>query len=403
MSTRSGDVAISKTQRWLDLIAFLVRRHFPVPVDEVMEGVPAYREKLRSGSEQDLAALHRMFERDKDELRAAGIPIETREFPAEGGESSFGYQLSAKDFYLPYLRLVAAGEEGGEAPVSAARAPSGVSGLSRPLDLDLDDARAALDALHRIAALPSSPLAREARSALSKLTFDLEPAKLAEPPVVYAEGRGAEGVRASLEVLMDALRRRARVRFRYHGIARGEPTQRDVAPYGLLYQHGSWYLIGPDAARDGDLRIFKVARMDPPAMAKGSPGNEYQIDPGFDVRAYARREPWELGDAEPRSADVAFTFPVSLWADRNHKGELVEEAPGGTAVRRFAVRQPDAFLRWLQSFAGDAVVVAPPELRAAQVALARTTLERYARQPEQPPAAPGSPDPDARPGDAHGS
>jgi len=31
---------ISKVQRWLDLIAYLVGRHFPVPVEELMEGLP---------------------------------------------------------------------------------------------------------------------------------------------------------------------------------------------------------------------------------------------------------------------------------------------------------------------------------------------------------------------------
>ena len=43
------DVRISKTQRWLDLIAFLVQRRVPVAVDEIMEGVPSYAEKWRTG------------------------------------------------------------------------------------------------------------------------------------------------------------------------------------------------------------------------------------------------------------------------------------------------------------------------------------------------------------------
>ncbi|MGB5303850.1 MAG: hypothetical protein WBP17_11920, partial [Gemmatimonadota bacterium] len=68
---------ISKTQRWLDLIAFLVGRKVPVEVDQVMEAVPAYAEKYSEADETARQTVRRMFERDKDELKKLGIPIET--------------------------------------------------------------------------------------------------------------------------------------------------------------------------------------------------------------------------------------------------------------------------------------------------------------------------------------
>lgn len=45
----------------------------------------------------------RKFERDKDELRAFGVPIETL-IDADGNLSQ--YRLSSKAFYLPFLHLV---------------------------------------------------------------------------------------------------------------------------------------------------------------------------------------------------------------------------------------------------------------------------------------------------------
>ncbi|HSH46426.1 MAG TPA: hypothetical protein VK966_11335, partial [Longimicrobiales bacterium] len=101
---------ISKTQRWLDLIAFLVKRRFPVAVEDLMEGVPAYAEKWRTEDDTKRASVRRMFERDKDELRRAGIPLETVPYTIDyGAEEVLGYQLATKDFYLPYLRLVGEG------------------------------------------------------------------------------------------------------------------------------------------------------------------------------------------------------------------------------------------------------------------------------------------------------
>jgi proteasome accessory factor B len=366
-------MTITKTQRWLDLIAFLVGHRFPVQVDQVMEAVPAYRQKWGTGRERDRAAVRRMFERDKDELRAAGIPIETVQYTIEHGlEEAVGYRLAGSDFYLPYLRIVRRGAGRGAGPGR----PPAVSSPSASLELAEEDAATAVDALRRVAALPDSPFAGDARSALNKLGFDLDLSALAPDPVVFAGGAAGVGGRETLRLLAAALRRRKRVRFRYHGIHRGQATDRDVAPYGLLYQHGYWYLIGHDAGRQA-LRVFRVGRMEALSMDEEAPDHEYVTDPAFDLADYARRQPWELGDEEPVACDVRFDFPLALWAERDRRGEAVEELAGGAVVRRFAVRQPAPFLRWLQSFAGDATVVAPPALRAAQVALARETAALY--------------------------
>jgi hypothetical protein len=91
-----------------------------------------------------------------------------------------------------------------------------------------------------------------------------QPRPLREPPTTG-------GVRETLRLLTDALRRRKRVRFRYHGIHRGQPTDRDVAPYGLLYNHGHWYLIGHDATRDA-IRVFRLGRMEAPVVDDSGPG-----------------------------------------------------------------------------------------------------------------------------------
>ncbi|MFP3949227.1 MAG: hypothetical protein ACLFWG_10910, partial [Longimicrobiales bacterium] len=76
---------ISKVQRWLDLVSFLVGRRFPVDVDEVMRNVPAYAERWVEGSEKDRASVRRMFERDKDELRELGVPLESVEYSINYG------------------------------------------------------------------------------------------------------------------------------------------------------------------------------------------------------------------------------------------------------------------------------------------------------------------------------
>ena len=353
----------SKFQRWLDLIAFLVSRRYPVPVDDIMENVPAYAAKWVDGDARARDSVRRTFERDKDELRRLGIPIRTEQYWMNYGLDQIeGYRLGRRDFYLPYLRLITAGE----LEASSRGEPK--------VELEAADAAVALEALRRAAELPSFPLAAEARSAFRKLAFDLDPDAFGEAPVLFVDRPGADELAARVRVLSEALLARKRVRFRYHGIYRGTATDRDVAPYGLLFQRGHWYLIGHDATRE-DVRVFRVGRMeDVVANTKKPNTRDYEIPEDFRLDDYARREAWELGDeTEAIRAEVLFHFPASLIAERNGYGELVEEREDGSAVRAFEVVQVDPFVRWILGQEGEAEVLAPNEL-AEQVRGTASTI-----------------------------
>src|SRR5688572_23776158 len=95
-SSRMSRARRPKSQRWMDLIAALLRRRYRVTFEELIREVPAYAHAPTP------SAMERMFERDKDELRELGIPIET--VPEHEGEPA-AYLLGRKDFYLPYLAM----------------------------------------------------------------------------------------------------------------------------------------------------------------------------------------------------------------------------------------------------------------------------------------------------------
>lgn len=366
---------ITKTQRWLDLIAYLVGRHLPVSVEELMERIPAYAEKW--GTEEATArdTARRTFERDKDELKALGIPLETVKYTINYGlEEAEGYRIAKRDFYLPYLRLAAEATE--------VRSRPGAGGRPKEVELPRDAAATALDALRHVADLPAFPYAREARSALRKLAFDLGPAAGGPAPVLFVDRPGAAQLVEALRALSEALLARKRVRFVYHGIRRGAATERDVAPYGLMFQRGNWYLVGHDAGRDA-VRVFRVGRMEAPEPNRKAPKSpDYAVPAGFRLADYLDREAWELGEenGEALRARVLFDFPASLWAARNGMGELIEELGDGSAVREFDVAQVNPFLRWLLGLRGEARLLEPPELSAELEALAREVVALYGRE-----------------------
>lgn len=348
---------ISKTQRWLDLISFLVGRHVPVGVNQVMEGVPSYAARYRDGSATDRESVRRMFERDKAELKEMGVPIETVPYTIHHGtEQLEGYRIRDRDFYLPYLRVLGEGGDGGS---HGARRPDAGS-----IELDPEEADLARDALLHSAGLPHFPLADEARSALRKLSLDLP--GVGEPAVRYASPPEGVALGERVRRLNAALLARRRVRFRYHGLYRGEATERDVASYALLFR-SDWYLVGHDTLRD-DIRVFRISRME--ALEEGSE-DDYRIPADFDSSGYLRGSPWEMGEeAAPLPVDVRFEFPRSLWVERNGFGTEVERLPGGAVVRRFEVSQVEPFLRWLLPLEDEARIESPDELRDQLSALA---------------------------------
>jgi proteasome accessory factor B len=378
MEIEDGNVSNepTKLQRWLDLIAFLVGRHLPVGYEQLMTGVPAYARDYDPDDRRKREALRRKFERDKKELRELGIPIRTVKYRVDYGPDDVeGYEIDRRDFYLPYLRLVS----GGKKPE--------VQGFSRhreaTVELHADDAPLALEAVRRVAEIPAFPLRREARSAFRKLAFDLDPdAFRTGSPVLFLDPPGTAELTGRLRALSDALLVRKRVRFRYRGMYREEVTERDVAPYGLLFQQGSWYLVGHDALRDG-IRVFRVGRMEDVVASTKKPGTpDYEIPDDFTLDAYADREAWELGDPEeaPLAVRVRFAFPLSLWVERNDRGQLVARGADGSQEREFVLHQVDPFLRWLLGLEGEAEILDPPELQQQLRALAGAVAQAHGRR-----------------------
>jgi predicted DNA-binding transcriptional regulator YafY len=103
--------------------------------------------------------------------------------------------------------------------------------------------------------------------------------------------------------------------------------------------------------------------------------SDYEIPDDFDLREHARsRRAWELGDASAQEAVVEFVRDTGATRAAMALGEPVE---GAERRRRFQVRRPDVFCRWILTFGGDARIVSPSSLSGESASLARETLRAY--------------------------
>jgi proteasome accessory factor B len=357
-------MASRKIERWIDLLAALLRRRFPISLEELSREVPGYFYNPNK------TALRRTFERDKDELRTFGIPIETVTGP-EG--DAVGYRLLPQNFYLPYLTLRSA--TGSTRPKKVDQ--YGYKALA-DLTFDPDELSAVADAAARVRQLGDPLLAEQAESALRKLAVDLpiDAAMSSQPELLPPRARPSPDLLASLG---HALEKHKQVTFSYHGMTDDTKTTRTVEPFGLFYLNQHWYLA---ARTPGEIAVknYRVSRIaDLSVNSKQPQANDYEIPAGFDLKEHARsRQAWELGTGDAGEAVVRFRGKTGAAAAAQRLGEAV---PGYPDDRRFRVRRTDAFARWLLSFGGDIVPVSPRSLVDEFRGLVRETLAHHSASP----------------------
>ena len=214
------------------VIALLSSRTF-ITADRVRETVYGY-----SDSPTD-EAFSRMFERDKNELRDLGIPLET------GRVSQFdpteGYRINREAYALPAVELTA--DEAAAVAVATQlwESPELITATQGAL-LKLRAAGVDVDAPHSDVAITST-------ATLPGL-------------------RGSEEV---LGILLSAIDSGQAVQFQ-HRPSRSEPfTVRTVEPWGVVTDKGRWYLVGHDRDREAT-RTFRLSRIGAEVTAIGIPG-----------------------------------------------------------------------------------------------------------------------------------
>ena len=272
--------------------------------------------------DQDDVAFIRMFERDKDALRAAGMVIDVAR--DEGVEA---YRLDAE------------------------------SSFARPVTLEADE----LAALKAVAAAlsedPGFPFAEDLALALGKLGTAGVDGPLAT--VDLAEG-GDPAQATHARALAEAVGARKTVTFRYTN-AHGETKRHAVDPYGVFFREGTWYLTGRD--RDADaLRTYAIPRLADLDVNPHRPRTpDFERPADFDIRAQERL-PFQYG-TDTVTAELRFDPDVAWRAERLARGHgSLERLPDGSTLWR--VEAGD--LRRLASFIiaeGPSIhAVGPPEL-----------------------------------------
>jgi len=306
----------SKTERLVNLVICLLASRTYVTKERLRGTLEPYRNCPTD------EAFERMFERDKEELRELGIPLEVGTVSALF-DDEVGYRIAPGEYALPDLHLE-------------------------------PDEAAALGVAARF--WQQATMAQAASSALLKLKaagIEVgEAAPIGIEPRVRAEA-------PAFEPLLEAVYDRQVVRFPYRRPG-AEVRLREVEPWTIDSWRGRWYLAGFDLDRD-DARVFRLDRITGPVLLTGrAPSHKVpdRLDVRAQVDAYARSST-DLGPATLKvRAGTCFYLrrgAVSVTEGMDGWDTVVITARGDTAG-------------WLAEYGADVIVVDPPALRDAVVA-----------------------------------
>ncbi|MGI8684662.1 MAG: helix-turn-helix transcriptional regulator [Acidimicrobiales bacterium] len=303
---------MNRLERLLNLVAALLDAGRPLSRVEIQRRVPGYGEGQ---------SARRAFERDKDALRAMGIPVVLEPLDRDHADLGEGYRIPPEQYQLPDPHL--APDELAALHLAASTVRLGAGGTNGPGD--------AATAIWKLGGATGQP----------------------GPGAPIAALPGSE----HLPVLFASLGERQTVRFGYRS------AERVVDPHRLSYTGGHWYLIGHDHDR-GEVRNFRLDRMD--AAPTAGPAGAFERPAGSPAPAPA---PWRMGDEDEVEAMLLVDTDQAAWAEaRAGEGAVRERRPDGSVVLALSVTNRAAFRTFALGFLDHAEVLGPPDLRAGMLA-----------------------------------
>jgi proteasome accessory factor B len=315
------------------VIALLSTRSY-ITAEKIRSSVAGYADSVSD------EAFSRMFERDKNELRDLGIPLET------GRVSSYnpveGYRINRDEYALPAVELT--GDEAAAVAVATQ--------------------------------LWESPeLITATQGALLKLRaagVDVDP----DAPVAIASPAGSVGLRGSedvLNALLAAVSVGQAVQFP-HRPSRAEPyTVRTVEPWGVITEKGRWYLVGHDRDR-GATRTFRLSRISAEVTPIGSAGAVTRPK-DVNLREIVAKAVGDAPTGVRAQVWVAEGRATALRRDGASVGSRLVNGRDGDVIE-LDIGTTGRLARDIAGYAADAVVLEPATLRDEVLGLLRAHLEQ---------------------------
>jgi proteasome accessory factor B len=312
-----------RTERLLSIVVLLLSSRRYLTAEQIRVSVSGYPDAGES--------FKRMFERDKDELRELGIPLETGKSSAFDDET--GYRIRRQDYELPEIHLT----------------PDEVAALGI--------ASRVWQSAELAGAVAGATLKLKAASGDIDVEEDAQRVgRSIEPRLTTQE--------AAFGPLWEAVRDRRPVTFSHRASGRPDASKRELEPWGVVNRRGRWYVAGYDRARDAP-RVFRMDRIIGPVKLAG-PAGSVKVPDGADAGELVKA--WDRTPPRDRTAVLRVREGAGVTL-RQWARDIAAETDGAEGWDRVTIDFPDSgwYPEYLASFGPDIAVLDPPDLREAVI------------------------------------
>ena len=315
-------------ERLFSLVLALLATENGLTKNEILSTVQGYRQSFDHSG--DNSNLERKFERDKDDIRELGVPLETVQAPGDpGNNQNLRYRIPRGEYELP-------------------------------LDVSFSPEETTLLNLAAMVWREGS-LSAESRRALLKLRSLGVSAD--EPVLGYAPRVRVRD--AAFEPLSSALEKHAWVRFSYLKPGENDARVRIAKPLALIQHQGRWHLYAHD--EEGVAKTFLLRRI---VSTIATTGKTFAAPEG-NQSEQALRELEAVWNSNTAFVEVEPATDAETRLGKR-RGTVVAQ----TGELELHYSDVNIFADELASFGPEVLVVSPPDLRAAVIArLERTAAD----------------------------
>ena len=192
---------------------------------------------------------------------------------------------------------------------------------------------------------------------------------------ISVESRKSADVGGVISRLYQAILNTKQLRINYYSYSRDTVSERVVDPYALAFRKRAWYLIAFCYNRN-EIRMFRTNRV----KTLDYTGKTFSYPSDFSLSEYMGNS-WQAMRGKGEETEVIVKFSAKIaplikeveW----HPSQRIEDLPDGSIMYTATVTETKEVGFWVLSYAHEAEVIAPEDLREGIAAAAEKMYQLY--------------------------
>ncbi|MBI3583126.1 MAG: WYL domain-containing protein, partial [Nitrospinae bacterium] len=185
---------------------------------------------------------------------------------------------------------------------------------------------------------------------------------------------GFDEIEKQYNAVSKAMEKKVEIEIGYKAMKNEKETKRTIAPYGLIFEYGLWYVIGYCNLRKG-IRVFALDCIKDFKLTD----KYYSIPDDFRLEEHFKPGWHMIRYGKPVEVVLKFGKEYARWIKRKkwHPTQAIEEKGDGIIIFKVTVEGTRELKWWIYHWIPYVEILSPPELRKEVMEEMRGMLRVY--------------------------